>query len=404
MNSQPKQRWADRYPELGTGPIETESLISKDAFERERERVFKRTWLKVGRVEELPKPGDYKVKRIAVGPASVILVRGKDDRIRAFHNVCSHRANKVVTETGEETFGSSRAAVMTCRFHGWVYNAEGQIVAVPEEERFSACFAKEENGLAPVHCDVWAGFIFINLDEGTPKPLSEFIGGFDTHLGSFPYEKYSHCFSYMTELNCNWKIGVDAFAEAYHVPTIHSGTFPLASIDLEDVQLMGDHRTGGIYIDLTEPPTPTAQIAQRLSRSSLVEQVADADRLPPSINPHRRPNFIFELSVVFPNFLIHVSDGIWFTHQFWPLSENRTLWEGKYYVSPPTSYAEQWGVEHAQILQRNAWLEDTATMEATQEALETRVKSKMFLQDDEVLLRHAYHVLEKYTGDTEGVR
>jgi hypothetical protein len=118
--------------------------------------------------------------------------------------------------------------------------------------------------------------------------------------------------------------------------------------------------------------------------------------LPPSINPDKRETFAFELSVLFPNFLLHVAEGIWFTHQFWPLSHDKTLWEGKYYVAEPKTYSERWALEHAQVLQRNAWLEDTATMEATQEAMNSGVKKFIHLQDEEILVRHGYHVLDAY--------
>ena len=118
--------------------------------------------------------------------------------------------------------------------------------------------------------------------------------------------------------------------------------------------------------------------------------------LPPGVNPNRHDDFSFELSVVFPNILIHISEGIWFTHQFWPVAHNKTMWEGKYYVKQPKTNSERWATEFAQVLQRNAWLEDTATMEDTHAALESGAKQHMFLQDEEILLRHGYKVLEQY--------
>jgi phenylpropionate dioxygenase-like ring-hydroxylating dioxygenase large terminal subunit len=396
MNNVNEHRWASLYPELGTGPIDVEPCVSAAYYEQEREKVFKRVWLKVGRIEEIPNPGDFKVKRLAVASTSVILIRTKAGDVKAFHNICSHRGNKVVAETGEETFGGSRSAVLTCRFHGWVYDANGALVSVPEEERFYNCFNKSENGLSPIHVDVWEGFIFINLSTDTPKPLVEFLGDYGRHFAGFPYSELNYCFSYSTVLNCNWKIGHDAFAEAYHVPTIHAGSFPnVFSTGLENVALFGDHRTTAVCLTLNATPTPVAGMANSRARGSLVSKAATS-MLPPSINPDKRETFAFELSVLFPNFLLHVAEGIWFTHQFWPLSHDKTLWEGKYYVADPKTYSERWALEHAQVLQRNAWLEDTATMEATQEAMNSGVKKFIHLQDEEILVRHGYHVLDKY--------
>jgi len=389
-------RWASKFPELGLEPIPVEPCVSPEYFDREKEQVFMKTWLKVGRVEEIPNAGDYKVKKIHFAKTSVILIHGKDGKIRGFHNTCSHRGNKVIVESGEETFGRSKAAVVTCRFHGWVYDAQGQIAHVPEEERFSPCWEKASNGLTPVHTDVWEGFIFINLSSEPADSLQDYLGGIGKHLAGYPFASMNQCFSYHTTLDCNWKIALDAFSEAYHVSTIHAGSFPNAfSTGLADVELFGDHRTTGICLTLDATPTPIAAMANEITGASLVAK-RGASMLPASVNPSRREDFSFELSVVFPNILIHISEGIWFTHQFWPIAHNRTLWEGKYYVPAPKTNSERWAVEFAQVLQRNAWLEDTATMEDTHAALESGAKTHMVLQDEEILLRHGYKVLEQY--------
>ncbi|WP_132979479.1 aromatic ring-hydroxylating dioxygenase subunit alpha [Pigmentiphaga sp. D-2] len=397
MNAPNEQlRWARKYPELGMDPIAVEPCVSPVFFEKEKERVFMKTWLKVGRIEEIAQPGDYKVKKIHFAKTSVILIHGKDGKVRGFHNTCSHRGNKVIVETGEETFGRNKAAVVTCRFHGWVYDAQGRLSMVPEQERFASDWKREDHGLTPVHTDVWEGFIFINLARGEVQPLGEYLGGIGRHLGGYPYAAMDECFSYHTTLDCNWKIALDAFSEAYHVSTIHAGSFPnVFSTGLADVQLFGDHRTTGVCLTLDAEPTPIARMANEITGASLVAK-RGTSMLPSTVNPGRREDFSFELSVVFPNILIHVSEGIWFTHQFWPISHDKTLWEGKYYVPRPKTNSQRWAVEFAQVLQRNAWLEDTATMEDTHAALESGAKSHMILQDEEILLRHGYNVLERY--------
>ena len=123
-------------------------------------KIFKRVWLKVGRVEEIPEPGCFKVKRIDVARTSVILIRGKDDTIRAFHNVCPHRGNRVIPETDNETFGKARADYVTCRFHGWVFDSTGAVRNVPSLEKFPPYFDQCNYGLKPVSCDIWEGFRF----------------------------------------------------------------------------------------------------------------------------------------------------------------------------------------------------------------------------------------------------
>jgi len=154
MDATPARPFTDRFPELDFGEIPVAPYLSQEVFEQEVKKIFCRDWLCVGRVEEIPDPGDYKVKRLDFANTSVILMRGKDGAIQAFHNVCRHRGNKVITETGgEETFGGNRAAVMSCRFHGWTYDAHGDLISVPQEEKFPACFDKSKNGLVPIHLD-----------------------------------------------------------------------------------------------------------------------------------------------------------------------------------------------------------------------------------------------------------
>ncbi|MFW7269660.1 aromatic ring-hydroxylating oxygenase subunit alpha [Gluconacetobacter sp. Hr-1-5] len=392
-------RWLNENPSLGTGPIPIEPYISKSYYDAECDKIFRQVWLCVGRVEELPRPGDYKVKRIEVANTSAILIRGKNEEIRAYHNMCAHRGNTVVTESGEETFGGNRAAVLTCRFHGWVYGADGELKSVPQERRFYPCFHKNENGLTPIHCDVWNGFIFINLSEAPATDLRQFLGLYADHLDGYPFAEMDYEFKYHTYLNCNWKVAHDAFAEAYHVDTIHAGSFPNTfSSGLQNVKLLGPHRTCAVCLTADATPTRIGALANSLARGSLTTVEGKTSVLPSTINPDGRGDFAFELGVLFPNTLIHVSEGIWFTHQFWPMAHNRTLWEGRYYVRAPKTHSERWALEHAMILQRNAWLEDTATMEATQRAMESGAKRFQILQDDEILIRHGAAVVDQYVN------
>ena len=91
----PDKRWAGKYPELGTAPLPAETYLSPTQFELERERIFRCCGLNVGHVSEIPDPGDFFVRRIAVCSASLLVIRGRDGVVRGMHNVCSHRINAV---------------------------------------------------------------------------------------------------------------------------------------------------------------------------------------------------------------------------------------------------------------------------------------------------------------------
>ena len=385
--------------DLGTDPLPIESYVSAEAYESEMNNIFKKAWLKVALENEIPNVGDYKVKRLEFASTSVILVRGKDNKIRAFHNMCSHRGNKVIPDNNYETFGGNRAAVMTCRFHGWVFDAQGQLVDVPRVDQFPACFQQAENGLTPIHCDVWAGFVFINLDR-SPQTLSDYLGDASGHLEGFPFDKLSQCFSYHTILNTNWKIGMDAFSEAYHVATLHAGSLSnVEKCTVGGTRFYGPHKSISTFFDLQPVHPPVAEAANRRATSNLasIHHQGRLD-LPERVNPERKANFAFEMLSCFPNILIHVAQDTWFTHQFWPMSQGQTLWEGRFYCPPNRRNSDFFAAEYAHIVSRAAWLEDTGTMENTYEAMKSGAKDKQWLMEDEILIRHQLAVIKQLAG------
>ena len=170
----PEGSWTEHFG-LGTEPISYEDSISPEFYELEREAIFKRAWLNVGRVEQLPRNGSYFTKELAVARTSVVIVRGTDGEVRAFHNICRHRGNKLVWNDfpKEETSGVCRQFV--CKYHGWRYDLDGSLHFVQQEEEFFD-LDKADYGLVPVHCDVWAGFIFVNLAKEPEQNLGEFLG------------------------------------------------------------------------------------------------------------------------------------------------------------------------------------------------------------------------------------
>src|SRR5262245_9663586 len=117
--------WTEHYPELGTGLVSYEDSISPDFYELEREAIFKRAWLNVGRVEQLPRSGSYFTREVEVARTSIVVVRDDAGRVRAFHNICRHRGNKLVWREypREETSGVARQLV--CKYHGCPYDPDG---------------------------------------------------------------------------------------------------------------------------------------------------------------------------------------------------------------------------------------------------------------------------------------
>ena len=213
--------WTENWPELGTAPVNYEDSIDPEHYKLEQQAIFKKTWLNVGRVERLPKKGSYFTREMpSAGPGtSVIIVKDKQEVVRAFYNMCRHRGNKLVWSDypGEEVSGTCRQ--FTCKYHAWRYSLEGDLTFVQQEGEFFD-LDKANYGLVPVHCEVWEGFVFINFDDDA-IPLTEYLGDFAKGLEGYPFHEMTEHHGYRSEINANWKLFIDAFVEFYHAPILH---------------------------------------------------------------------------------------------------------------------------------------------------------------------------------------
>jgi len=148
-------------------------------YDLEMEHVWKKTWLIAGHTSQLPQQGAYIVfDHLGL---SIIITRNKNDEVKAFHNVCRHRGAPLVLDEG------GHGKRFTCPYHSWSYNLDGALVAVPQEYNF-ACLNRADRGLINVRCEVWRGFVFINLDDEA-GPLRDFLGPVIRETADFPLEK-----------------------------------------------------------------------------------------------------------------------------------------------------------------------------------------------------------------------
>jgi choline monooxygenase len=182
-------------------------------WERERAAIFGREWLMIGRAEELPEPGNYLTETIAGWP--VFVIRDRESELRAFHNVCRHRAGPILWD------GKGQCDVLRCRYHGWVYDTSGNLRKTPEFGE-GADFDKKDFGLFPVQIGIWRGLIFVNLDSSA-QPLEQAMAAMSAETAAFEMEGYTFHSSAEHEMACNWKTYVDNYAEGYHVQAIHPG-------------------------------------------------------------------------------------------------------------------------------------------------------------------------------------
>ncbi|GAA0936950.1 aromatic ring-hydroxylating dioxygenase subunit alpha [Actinocorallia libanotica] len=407
----PAGSWTEQYPELGTAPVDYTDSIDPAHYEAEREAIFKKTWLNVGRVELLPKTGSYFTKELPVADTSLILVRGKDKVVRAFHNVCRHRGNKLVWNDypQEEVKGTCRQ--FTCKYHAWRYDLEGKLTFVQQENEFFD-LDKADYGLKDVRCEVWEGFIFVNLDPDA-APLKEYLGEMAEGLEGYPFHEMTEVYTYKAEIGSNWKLFIDAFTEFYHAPVLHQKQAVKEEADklmgygfeALHYQLFGRHSMISSWGGMAPPKDPNmVKPIERVLRSGLfgpwdrpdVQGLAPED-LPPAINPSRHRSWGTDSFEFFPNFtLLFWAPGWYLTYHYWPTAVNKHIFEANLYFVPPKNARERLAQELAAVTFKEYALQDANTLEATQTMVNSRAVTDFPLCDQELLLRHLHHTAAEY--------
>jgi choline monooxygenase len=179
-------------------------------FERERNAIFGREWLMVGRHAQVRAPGDF----LAVDLCgwNVLVVTGDDGQLRAFHNVCRHRAGPLVAP------GTGRCHALVCGYHGWSYALDGTLTRA--RDFGDVVLPAQELGLVPAAVDVWRGLVFVNVDAGAAT-LAGTLAAFATECEPFAIEGMQFAKQVTHDIEANWKTYADNYMEGYHIPFVH---------------------------------------------------------------------------------------------------------------------------------------------------------------------------------------
>jgi len=183
-------------------------------FELEQTEIFKKSWLFAAHLDEIPEPGCYMKWEQAGEP--VVLVHTEQGEVKAFYNVCSHRGAPVVTEP------KGKRLRLTCKYHGWSYSLDGELKAIKDPEDFRdldfSC-----RSLAGIRCETFGKFIFVNFDDAAVS-LLDWLGPIADEWREFQFDQCRLSARHSFDLDCNWKIAMEANTEVYHVPNIHPTT------------------------------------------------------------------------------------------------------------------------------------------------------------------------------------
>ncbi|EKT4475834.1 aromatic ring-hydroxylating dioxygenase subunit alpha [Pseudomonas putida] len=192
-------------------------------FELERDEVLGRNWACIGFASDLP-TNSY-VKPVDFMGLPLLMMRNREGLVQVFHNVCSHRGVKLVQQAGEVQ------GVIRCPYHSWTYDLNGGLKGTPhigginqhKDERF-AC---EKHGLKALRTTIWMDMVFINLSGEAPaleeqlQPLTERWTQFLGNDGMSLLRREANGGAMSIEVNCNWKLAVENYCEAYHLPWVH---------------------------------------------------------------------------------------------------------------------------------------------------------------------------------------
>ena len=223
-------------------------------FALEQETLFASSWCAVSVASALPNPGDVLPIDLVGWP--IILVRGRDNEVRAFHNICRHRAMRPVAE-------ACNTRLIRCPWHSWAYDLEGKLLTTPEigGAKVNAIegFDKSDLGLKPIPVGRWLDYVFVNLD-GTAPPFAEHIAPAEALFADLDLNDMRHGARLDETYEGNWKLFVEGFIEDYHLPCGHPQLQPQTFRNTTPCIVAGVYAGGWMSLggegDATDAPPP----------------------------------------------------------------------------------------------------------------------------------------------------
>lgn len=282
--------------------IPSARYTSKEFFDLEMEKFWTRVWLPVAREEELPKPGDFIVWRKIGKP--ILVIRGKDNIVRAFYNTCRHRGAAVTPED------SGSVPRLICQFHAWCYDLDGRLLTVPDLHDFPGGVDKKSMGLKPLRCEIADGSIFINCDLDA-RPLHEHMAPYSAEIACMEPQKLRLVHKHKWIVDANWKAALDAFQETYHLRIVHRNSFAKAYD--QKTAAMGLIENGHSRMVIGYLPGALEVI--------MAKRDEDTPDIPGTSELNRNHSITY---TVFPNGQSTIRAAMIFENRFWPISPNKT--------------------------------------------------------------------------------
>ena len=213
--------------------LPNECYISQEYTKIERKKLFEDKWVVVGVASSVPNKGDAKPFKLLDLP--IIILRDKKNKIRVFHNVCSHRGYKILQKP------CNIKNTIRCPYHSWAYNTDGKLIATPHiggmNKHSAKNFNKSDSGLKEIRSTVWLDLIMINISNNEIS-FEKYIKPLSDRWSKFWPEKdrklvhHSNDYGYFQlRANCNWKFAIENYCESYHLPWVHPGLNSYSKIE-----------------------------------------------------------------------------------------------------------------------------------------------------------------------------
>ncbi len=317
--------------------------------ELEQELIFERTWQLAGHLSALAQPGSYLTAQAGTQP--VLVLRDDHNELRAYRNVCRHRASRLLS-------GSGRCkGAIRCRYHGWTYRFDGSLIGVPEGLAFGDRLDKSTLGLMPARIETLCGLVFVNLDADA-TPLAELVGDLPERLQRYDIGSLSAFAPSGGTQPANWKVVAENYLEGYHIPIAHPGLMRLLDYKRYSTEVH-DH-----YVWF-EAPLRAKRSSNRLERlyARLVESM-------PSLGEEDR--YVWRYAFIYPNTTIDLYPDQVNTWQMLPdgLDRTRDVFASlRPSDSSPRTRLVQWANHRLNTLVLN---EDIDLVDNVQQGLRTR--------------------------------
>jgi len=361
----------------GAPPVETLpawTYENREFFALERDRLFMRSWQLVCHVSEVKNPGDYATLDLMGERAMVI--RGKDGQLRAFVNVCRHRAARVVS--GEK--GSCQTHIV-CPYHGWTYGLDGKLKAVPAETSFPG-LKKAKLGLVPLDIEVFMGLVFIRFSNSGPA-MAEILAPYRDMLAHYRIEEMEPIGPiWWRELDVDWKNVMDNYLEGYHVPVGHPGLHRMFGSNYQ-VEVK-PHGVARAYAELRDKES------SNWSERAYQRLIPEVEHLPEDLR------WIWQYVSWFPNTALDLyPDQIDF-FQVIPEKPGR-CWIRSIPYGLPDKRPEMKAVRYLNWrINDKVQIEDEQLVADVQEGLKSRVYGVGYLSEKELCLRQFHDMIRTY--------